>query len=313
MPPTCLTRSRRTSISRWRARVVFIIVALAAISCLRTDRVIAPSQREPVFAADLGGGSCGASCVLVENSGPLWSAIVNPDSSAIPVSIADIRFAPAVGDSIVLQLSGDSALISGISPAELVDVSDGTSHVIHSLAGLTPASVVWKFASTDTTTLHVTLNRALSSVGAGSIVLTSTSSAVLVSAVRPWVAGNPSPSGIQLSKARSLASHLLTDVNPACGGETDIAISSSGSYCGGAATFFPAVGPADAFMGLGATFQSLPPGHGVSHEITVVFNPPVSSVTVTTYDPTFVGNTMTAFNDHGGLIAADTIPGSGTP
>ncbi len=199
--------------------VLLIVVAIAALSCLRADRVTAPVQRARGGAADmLAGGSCGATCILFNNSGPLWSAITNPDSAAIPVSIADIRFAPAVGDSIVLQLSGDSALVGGINPAEVVDLSDGVSHRTLSLAALTLATAVWKFASTDTTTLHVTLNRTLAGVASGNIALTSTSSAAVVSAQLPWVAGSQSSSGVQLSRVRPRASHVLADVNPACGG-----------------------------------------------------------------------------------------------
>ncbi len=318
MPPMQSTndyQDHRIRAVRSRLRVLFLIVAASALSCVRSDRVTSPSasaraSNKALSNADLvGTNACGATCALFNNSDPLWSAIADPDSTAIPVSIADIRFAPAVGDSVVLRLSGDSALIATITANELVDVSDGVSHASVSLPALTSAAVVWRFASSDSTTLHVTLNRTLATGASGNLALTASNSASVVSAARPWIAAGTGSSGLQLSASRLAGIHRLNDAAPPCTGS----VKTSGPFCGGSgfALFDPTpVSPANAF---GAAFQSPPPGHGASTTITVTFIPPVASVTVKCDDPTFDGNQMEAFDIHHVSLGVVAFPGNQTP
>ena len=97
---------------------------------------------------------------------------------------------------------------------------------------------------------------------------------------------------------------------PGCG-SSGIAIFQNGSYCG-INVVFDRVAPADAFLAAGATFQS-DPAHGASHVITISFDPPVPSVTVTAYDPTFDGNSMSAYDNTNTLIGTIPFPGNHTP
>lgn len=289
-----------------------MVVAASLLSCMHSDRITAPtrsaSPRRQLNADLIGTGSCGATCVLFENSDPLWSAVANPDSAAAPVSIADVRFAPSEGDSVVLQLTGDSAVLVAISANELLDVTDSASHASLSLAALSSARVVWRFASSDSTTLHVTLNRALGNVVSGSLGLTASTSASVVSAIRPWIASLSGSSGLQMSAIRPLGIHRANDLMPACSGD----VRASGPFCGGSgfALFTPEPVSADAF---GAAFQSPPHGHGVSTPLTVTFIPPVASVTVKCDDPTFNGNQMEAFDIHHVSLGVVKFPGNGRP
>jgi hypothetical protein len=115
-----------------RARIHFLAIATVVVvgSCARPDAVTAPSGRAKGIAKSVLGpgfvdnGLCGATCVRFNNIGPFWSAIANPDSTAIPVSIADVQYAPAIGDSLALQVGGDSAVLAAIGSGELLDVSD---------------------------------------------------------------------------------------------------------------------------------------------------------------------------------------------
>ena len=226
--------------------------------------------------------------------------------------IADLTYLPASGDSVMMQLHGDSALIASIGVGETIDVSDGTTHVTLPLASATAAALVWRFVSLDTTTLHVTINRALSSVADGSVTLTASASVAAVASVRPWVAARTGLAAARLSASTVHVPRVLADLSPGCNGG-DTPVTGSGTLCGVAVAFSPEPVSADAFTNLGATFQSPPHGHGVSHAMTVSFNPPISSVTITCYDPTFAFNTMTARDANGALVATDTFPGSGVP
>jgi hypothetical protein len=171
--------------------------------------------------------------------------------------------------------------------------------------------VVWRFSAGDTVTLHFTLNRALASAPSGRIVLTAVNSSAVVHASRPWLAPGNGSAGLRMALAGAASTpsgRRLNDVLPGC---SDVAISQSGSYCG-VSVMFDQVVPADAFLDAGATFQSNP-GHGLSNPIDITFNPPAASVTVTAYDPTFDGNSMTAFDADGAVIGTVPFPGNGTP
>ena len=164
--------------------------------------------------------------------------------------------------------------------------------------------------SGDSTILHVSLNRALADGVTGNVYLTSIASALVYGSARPWlVAWGPSL-GFHVTRLASRSTRLLADLSPGCSASDSVSIPLSGSYCNGTVTFIPDVVSADAF---GATFQSPPHGHGVSHNFTVIFNPPVSSVTLKVFDPTFTGNQMQAFDIHHTSIATVTFAGNQTP
>lgn len=306
--------TRRMPSIRQRIRLPLPFIVGMALSCTTTDRVTAPVLRARSSAASgvavAADGACASTCVLFNTTAPLWSAISNPDSSAVPVSVADIRYAPSVGDSVLLQLGGDSTLIGGITPDESVDITDNVVHVRLTLHALTSASLAWKFSSTDTTTLHVSLNRALATGASGRVVLTATNSATVVNASRPWLPPNRSSPVLRPSVVRSPFTGAFSDVTPGCG-TNEIPILQSGTFCGVSVTLSP-FAAADAFLAAGATFQS-DPGHGVSHPITIVFGQPVASVTVTAYDPTFDGNSMTAFTADSTAIGTVAFPGNHLP
>lgn len=295
------------------ARHLLAAVAILAVSCGRGDRITTPSTARaggnpPRVALDaVGPGDCGANCVLFNTIAPLWSALAYPDSVNLPVEIADVSLLPASDDSVLLTVTGDTASIAALGDAEIVDVTDGTTEVRTSLQALRSPRAVWSFTSTNPTTLHITLNRALASPPSGSIALTMATTAAVVSAVRPWIA--PSEVAAISAQRKRLPGSRTADLAPTqC---TSAAVSRSGNFCG-VNVSFSSVAPADAFMGFGATFQSNP-GHGASHTITISFDQPVLSVAVTVYDPTFDGNSMTAFDAQGQLIGSVPFPGNGRP
>ena len=88
---------------------------------------------------------------------------------------------------------------------------------------------------------------------------------------------------------------------------TPLDVPSSGVYCGVNTQITPWA-KADAYWE-GATFQS-ETGHGVSHDVTITFDAPVSTVEVTAYDPTFTGNAMKAYNAAGALVGTADFPGN---
>lgn len=288
-------------------RVLLATTAIVVVSCMRDDRVTSPSSSTPTpprpSAAALvpSPGTCQASCTLFDNTGPLWSAIANPDSVTVAVPVAALRFAPVAGDSITLQLTADATVLAAIGADEEIDVSDGTVDRRFALRDLQSATTVWRFTSADTSVLQVSLNRAMAAGVEGRVSLTEASAAPVAALVRPWVA----PSGTS-----EHAGLLRADVIPGCDGEA-VPIFQDGTYCGVNVHFFQAV-PADAFLAAGATFQS-DPGHGVSHEITITFSQPVTAVTVTAYDPTFAGNAMSGYDSTGALIGTVPFPGNNMP
>lgn len=294
-------------------------LALAAgilVACGPADRVTAPGPFWPRTLRDVSGvlvpenGSCLSPCVLFNSVAPLWSAIANPDSDRVP--IAALRYAPSPGDSLSLTLTADGAALAGLPDGEFVVFAVGATVDSVPLRTATTPVVVWRFASADTTTIFISLNRALAGGPAGQALLAASSPARIVGMSRPWVApadsqgfASKSPGGTTSSAA---ARHA--DVASVCGGQA-VSIFQDGTYCGVDVHFFQAV-PADAFLAAGATFQS-DPGHGQSHEITVTFSRPVLSVTVTAYDPTFAGNEMIVYDTMGGAIGTVPFPGNNKP
>lgn len=63
---------------------------------------------------------------------------------------------------------------------------------------------------------------------------------------------------------------------------------------------------------IGGTFQSNE-GSGASGTITITFSAAVRSVTVTIYDPTWVGNSAGAYNETGALVGSVSFAYSGSP
>lgn len=300
-------------------RIRISVIVAAVLSCAPGDHVTEPPANAPVAPHGIshglvpGGGTCSDTCVLFNTTGPLWSAIANPDSTDAPVMIAAIRYAPVPGDSVTLQLTADAAVLHGIDPNEIVAISGGNDAVYVPLHDLTIPTTVWKFASIDTLTLQVTLNRALAAGVVGQVSLIASSAAAVAAVSRPWFAAVDSLTDAQPSAMRgtvAVARPVLADATPGCGTQ-GASIFQDGTYCGVNVHFFQAV-PADAFLAAGATFQS-DLGHGVSHEITITFSPPVANVAVTAYDPTFAGNRMVAYDSTGGLIGTVPFPGNNTP
>lgn len=301
---------------RQRIKMLAAIAAAAMLSCTPNDHVTAPSAttatRAPSNALVPAAGTCSGPCLLFNNTGPLWSALANPDSLDVPVAVAAVRYAPALGDSVALLLTADSAVMAGLNPDEIVDVSDGIGDSRVALRNLTTTTTVWRFGVADTTTLRVTINRALATGLVGRVTLTASSGASVVAVTRPWLAPVHASTDAQLSVMRGTVAGggVQAGVIPGCGSQ-GVPIFQDGTYCGVNVHFFQAV-PADAFLAAGAEFQS-DPGHGVSNEITVTFSQPVASVTVTAYDPTFAGNLMSAYDSTGHLIGTVPFPGNDTP
>lgn len=297
-----MVQRRFASLFRAYASTALVLSAAAWFACTPGDHPTAIRQQPPPVVGARPVAlleSCGSSCTIVESAAPLWSAIANPDSVALPVDIATVTLVGAVGDSVSLALVADSTMASALPSDELVSVAAGDSTTSIPLRTLTTPTVVIRLATGDTTTIHYSLNRRLASVPAGSFALTQQTSAQVLSAITPWVTFGGA--GIRSSVAANT-------VDPCSGDEP---VNAPGAYCG-VTVAFSQYAPADAFLAAGAEFQSNV-GHGVSQPITITFSNPVSSVTVTAYDPTFNGNQMQAFDASGASLAVIPFPGNGRP
>lgn len=167
--------------------------------------------------------------------------------------IADIQYAPALGDSLMLQFTADTTVLVGIDAHETIAVTDGVSRAELPLQSLTTTTIMWRFASTDSATLHISLNRALSSGVTGNVSLTARSTARVISASRPWIAPPDIPSALARSAMRgdrTFPGARSNDVSPTCGTQ-GVPIFSTGTYCGVNVRFLQAVA-ADAFLAAGA-------------------------------------------------------------
>jgi hypothetical protein len=232
--------------------------------------------------------------VLLDNVKPLAGAVAVPDSSATILDLGDVIVQGERGDTIALSLEADSAALAGLGSDELLIASVGDQELRQPLSAFTGGRAVYRFGSDATIKLHYALSRTLTAAPAGRLQLTQIigGGAQTISARTPWVSA---------AGAGVLADFVVSS--------DAIDAGAPGDYDGvfvGIAPYFLNAGPWP------AEFQSNP-GHGQSHEITILFSIPVSEVDLTIWDPDFAGNTMTAYDDQGAEISVQGFGFDGLP
>lgn len=246
-------------------------------------------------------GACEATCDLFQTARPFAAARQSTDSANFPIAIGGATIAGLVGDSVRLKLAADTALLTALGRAGRVDISvaaNGTTTVRGiSLDSLIRGAVVYRFLNgtpqtPDTVQLTYSLPRVFGSVSPSEPArltqyLSPASTAVAWSA--PW-------SSVSAAQA-SLSSQSMATCT----------IGAPGAACGISVGIQP-YAPATVW----GAFQSNR-GTGQSYGITITFSAPISSVTITAEDPTFAGNSMTAYNAAGAALGTQAFAYSGVP
>lgn len=204
------------------------------------------------------------------------------------------------GDSVTLKLSADTALLRTLGPVARVDVAVGGTTTVQGipLDSLIHGVVAYRFSGgtlqvPDTVRLAYTLPRVFGEVSpleSARLTQYLPPGATLLAWSAPWA---PRSTGV------------LASMSPASA--ATCTIGAPGTVCGitvGIQPYAPAA--------VWGAFQSNP-GTGQSYGITITFSAPVASVTITVQDPTFAGNSMTAYDAAGTVLGTQAFAYSGKP
>ncbi len=234
----------------------------------------------------------------MNSTAPFASALAIADSGRGPLLLASETLTGTAGDNVTLHLSADASLLADLPASETITAHIGDETMVLSLRELTRGVVVHEFADGAPVLARYEMSRSLERLPHGRVVLTQETSARVEGMRAPWVS------------ARSIIPRSGDLVaSPDCGSPIDV--SANTTVCT-TNVQFSQVAPADAFLAEGAEFQS-DAGHAESHQITIQFSRPVSSVEMTIYDPTFPGNNFTTFDSAGAQVAFTAFPGNGQP
>jgi hypothetical protein len=241
------------------------------------------------------GATCASGCALIADAAPLRVASYRADSADVPIHIATLRVHGAAGESIALVLRADSAVLEATRDARLVMRTDEGEEVL-SLTALLSGKTVYRFRRDETITIRYELTPRVRFDPSGAISLVVHSSALIESAHTPWIRTPMSERGV------------LYD---ATGG--DCSLNAASGDCGFTTYTISPYMPGVAFPG----FQNAQ-GTGVSSPITVTFNPPVGSATITAHDPTWAGNQAIAYDANGAQVGSVSFaftdePGNNVP
>lgn len=282
-----------------RLTTVGSAMGLLALAC-NGEGAVRPSTRQAALVRAALTSASGNNLLLADNSRLLVAARADPDSAAIPVSVATVHLTGQPGDTVSLLLRAAPELLSaaGGGVRLLVDI-DGT-RAEYSLPDLVAGVTIHRFAEARTIAIDYLLSREVETAGDGAFDLRQPTSAALVSKATPWVL--PAAAAVQ-----HLAAVCGTDCAETC------PLSAATGTCGPTTwTIEPYVVP-DVF----GSFQS-DEGHGQSHPITITFTEPIASITITIEDPTWAGNFMTAYAPDGQVVgtvdfAYNSTPGTNAP
>ena len=299
--PTRLTRSATASPRRASAwsPIAAVGLALLGFGCSGNEPTTSLVTRTvPASRLAAPNGVCQGRCALFDGPGVLYSALADPDSTGVAVELGRTTLSVVAGDSLMVHLAADPAVLASIVPAESLFVETAAGVVGLPLAAAAEGAVVLRFEHADSMDVSFRLNRALPAVTPGRVALALETSAQVLAMRAEW-ARTETPG----------AARLMSASNPAC--EVDISVSYTQRLCETDVKFIQAV-PADAFLAQGATFQS-DPGHGQSHQIVIDFSVPVLAVEVTAYDPTWSGNTMFAMDASAAVVGQHAFVGNQRP
>jgi murein DD-endopeptidase MepM/ murein hydrolase activator NlpD len=238
---------------------------------------------------------CGTECAITTDSRPFRASRSSPDSVAGTLFLAEVTVNGHKGAVVSLAVAADRSLIDAIpADARVLVTIDGKLQSFH-LSRLTSSRpTLYQFETATTIRIRYDLSRgAVKLIPAGGVHLTQyTSSGEVVYSRRPWIRSRRSLAANVTASSSSCV--IAAPLSHLCG--TTVSVSPfSGETTGGE-----------------ATFQSNP-GTGASGPITITFSAAVPSVTVTIYDPTYAGNSATAYDASGNVLGRVDFVGTGIP
>lgn len=277
---------------RIRIRLATILTVIGILAC---DQHVPPTATRtpgarPAMDVATGGGCGVGTCVFANTIRPLQAATVEPDSSDLVVPLGEVLLKMQAGDSVALIVTASPDIAANMPSDEIVSAVSSFDTMRVPLTTATTAVTIFRAVASDTVRLRLALSRRLTAMPRGgslTVTMVYAADSVMTSST-PWVA----------PIRRFLASPVTcTEVTPGT------------SSCPGVSAGINPYAPGDHF---GADFQSQPRS-GASTPITLTFSQAIQSVTITIQDPTFVGNTMTAFRADGSVVGSVPFPGSGVP
>jgi hypothetical protein len=232
--------------------------------------------------------------LLAADARPLVAAEFRADSSDYLIALGTARLHGVAGDEVVLQARATRALLVAAGrDVDVVAEVSGTS-LTFSLEAVTEGAVVYRFRKDETVEIRYWLSRRVAERPVGTFELRQYSGADVITSATPWVA--PPSGGID-----SVAFACSTNCEPC-------PLSAPTGSCGATSYAIVPYVPGWVFC----CFQS-DAGTGASNPITITFSEPVSSITITIQDPTWAGNTMTAYGPTGQVVGSVGFAFSGVP
>ena len=268
------------------------IAACLAVAACNADRLV--QQSKPTVGRMSPTRSAGSTDLAV-GTYPLRAALYRSDSASVPVNLASVDLIVAAGDTLALLASGDDSVFAGVGSKVQVTVTINGSRKSYSMDQLRDGVTVARWTAPDT--IHVTyqLSRSVARALGGAFRLSQETRAQVTGIKASW-AGN---------RARGLSLYSAMGNGTNC--SLDGQVYPTGPCGSGTYTIDP-WGPAAAFC----CFQAAP-GTGQSQPMDITFSKPVSSITLTIEDPTYAGNTMTAYAPNGSVVGTVAFAFSGQP
>ena len=280
---------------------LMLVTSTALVSC-RQDDVVAPTAPDKVDATALmpPGG-----VPLANTIGPLTAAIARPDSSSVAISIATLSLSGRAGDTVALLLRADPAVLRAAGPSVHVVVGSDS----FALGDLVRGVKVTELATTGTRALTVAMTRRVRSAVRGTFVLQLYTNASVAASRSQWLA-DALAGDSSIGRAKGVSGPDSQSV-PLVLDPEDCTLPSASGTCGGTTWAISPYFTPTVFCG--TTCFTSQPNTGQSLPVTIAFNPAIASITVTIQDPTWAGNTMTAYALDGSEIGTATFTGSGMP
>jgi hypothetical protein len=227
---------------------------------------------------------------LAQNVWPLKAAMYRSDSASVSVEVAEVDLSASPGDTLALIAAGDDAVFAQAGPdVRLQVIVDGVAHA-YSLDELRAGVTVQRWNAAGPSHVSYRLSRGVATVAEGTFRLEQRSNAQVAAARTPWV--RTATTGASLAVASS----------------GECTLDAASGTCDGVTYTISPFQPGVAFP----AWQNAP-GTGQSAPITVAFSDPVASVTITIEDPTYAGNSMTAYAADGSVVGTAQFSFSGQP
>ena len=278
-------------------------VLVAVVSCKeRTFTQPSDSLVREVAVARTGSGadvaleSCSPVCELWNSAIPLRLAAAPADSAGLPIPVAWVTVAPGEASTLTLHLTLADGVDAGLEPESLI-VAGPTWNRRVALRRAPEVMTVPLPADSTEMPLVVSLARRLPAPRPDVTRL-----ALEASLARP-VRRSFAPFLDAVDASTAIRAGLVAAVSPSC-----LVLHPSPPPCLGVGITLDPNEDDGPFGG----FQWAP-GTGIMQPVSVTFSRPVGSVLVVVLDPTYSGNTVTAFDSAGGVISTQAVPFSGVP